>query len=150
MHLTGIFGVCLAVLAGTTAAMPYVAGPYHGHRIAVQVPTNSTGAHNATSTGTRGSAPLSTGIVSSKNGMKHRPSHGLNSVQKEGKGADHCNELCSLEAQTCNIATPDDDKFWYVTPLIYLIVRRKEALTFVFSWNVYNRCIHNCRPDDFQ
>jgi hypothetical protein len=56
--------------------------------------------------------PLST--ASAKNATHARApihtrpaSHGINHVN-----VNHCHELCSLEAQTCNLAVPDDDAFW--------------------------------------
>ncbi|KAJ6013538.1 hypothetical protein N7540_008129 [Penicillium herquei] len=130
MHITQIFGICLVALASNTVARPHLAGPYHGQRIAIQVPTNST-AQNATTTGTRATVPLSTAssLAHSKNGTRVHVSHGLNSVQKATQGSNHCNELCSLEAQTCTIAVPEDDKF---------------------CWQTYTRCIKKCRPDNFQ
>ncbi|KAF7717203.1 Uncharacterized protein PECH_004057 [Penicillium ucsense] len=45
------------------------------------------------------------------------------------KHVNHCLELCSLEAQTCNIAVPNDDQFCRDT---------------------YTGCMERCRPDDFQ
>ncbi|KAJ5127052.1 hypothetical protein N7448_007831 [Penicillium atrosanguineum] len=129
MQLTNLVGLCVVALAGSATAMPHLSGPYHGNRIAVHVPTNSTGAHNATTTGTLGRTPLTTGLAKSKNGtttdsrylvhskstkhtkgtkdvpkVKHVPNH--------IKHINHCNELCSLQSQTCNIAMPDDDKYW--------------------------------------
>ncbi|KAJ5729101.1 uncharacterized protein N7483_003609 [Penicillium malachiteum] len=129
MHITQIFGICLVALASTTVARPHLAGPYHGQRIAIEVPTNST--QNATTTGTRATAPLSTAsiLAQPKSGTRIHVSHGLNSVQKATQGSNHCNELCSLESQTCTIAVPDDDKF---------------------CWQTYTRCIKKCRPDNFQ
>lgn len=112
MQITRVFGACLFALASTTAAMPHLAGPYHGQHVGVHVPTNSTGVHNATTTGTRGKAPLATGVSHSKNDPLEHPSHGLNSVDKATQGRNHCNELCSLEAQTCTIAVPEDGKYW--------------------------------------
>jgi hypothetical protein len=33
--------------------------------------------------------------------------HGVNHVN-----VNRCHELCSLEAQTCTLAVPDDDNYW--------------------------------------
>ncbi|KAJ5806567.1 uncharacterized protein N7503_004169 [Penicillium pulvis] len=129
MHIQSLIGVCLVALASTAAAMPRLAGPYTGHRLAVPIPTNSTSAHNATTTGTRGRVPLATGLSTPRNHTASRIAHGMNSVDKPTKGSNHCNELCSLEAQTCTIATPEDDKY---------------------CWQVYTRCMGKCRPDNFQ
>ncbi|KAJ6120662.1 hypothetical protein N7523_004942 [Penicillium sp. IBT 18751x] len=120
MQLTNLVGLCVVALAGSAAAMPYLSGPYHGARIAVQVPTNATSPHNATTTGTVGRTPLTTGLANIKNGtitdsrqrvhsknaskVKHVPNH--------TKHINHCNELCSLQSQTCTIAMPEDDKYW--------------------------------------
>lgn len=119
MQLTNLLGLCLLGLASTAAAMPRFTGPYHGDRIAVHVPTNSTGAHNATTTGTRGKTPLSTGSPKPKNGTDSRHAHAPNKhvpnehhVPNHVKHINHCNELCSLESQTCTIAMPEDDKYW--------------------------------------
>jgi hypothetical protein len=201
MQLTNLLGLCVIALAGSAAAMPHLTGPYHGERIAVRVPTNSTNAHNATTTGTRAKLPLTTGMAKAKNGTNSLVSHSKHSKHiksskhykynkdtkhnkssseaKNGKGTvnnkgtkntnasqdmkssknskdtehskaspsttgskeykynnspedntvtiddlgvkhvpnhvkhiDHCNELCSLESQTCTIAMPDDDKHW--------------------------------------
>ncbi|KAJ5561583.1 hypothetical protein N7535_003956 [Penicillium sp. DV-2018c] len=101
MHLTSLLTVGIAALASTAAAMPRLSGAYHGGRIPVRVPGNATAAHNATTTGTRGRAPLSTG--SAKNSTR---SHGINHVN-----VNHCHELCSLQSQTCSLAVPDDDAF---------------------------------------
>ncbi|KAJ5493969.1 hypothetical protein N7463_010056 [Penicillium fimorum] len=98
MQLIALFIICIATLTSTAIAMPHVSGAYHGARLSVRVPTNATSSHNATTTGTRGKAPLSTGTV-----------HG-NHIN-----VNHCHELCSLQSQTCSIAVPDDDKFcWAV------------------------------------
>ncbi|OQD85789.1 hypothetical protein PENANT_c009G04546 [Penicillium antarcticum] len=125
MHFTTLFTIT-ATLASTVIAMPRLSGPYHGARIAVHVPTNATGAHNATTTGTRGRVPLST--ASAKNAthvpVHGRPSHGINHVN-----VNHCHELCSLEAQTCTLAVPDDDKF---------------------CWSTYLRCTEKCNPANFR
>jgi hypothetical protein len=122
MHIQSLVGVCLVALASTATALPRLAGPYNGHRLAVNIPTNATSAHNATTTGTRAhnatttgtrsKLPLTTGLPTPKNNTANRISHGLNSIDKPTKGSNHCNELCSLEAQTCTIATPEDDKYW--------------------------------------
>ncbi|KAJ5188415.1 hypothetical protein N7491_004740 [Penicillium cf. griseofulvum] len=98
MQLTTLFTVCVAALSSTAVAMPRLSGAYHGARISVHVPGNETSAHNATTTGTRGKAPLSTGTA-----------HG-------GRvNVNRCHELCSLQSQTCSLAVPDDDKFcWSV------------------------------------
>lgn len=117
MQLTNLLGLCLLGLASTAAAMPRFSGPYHGTRIAVHVPANSTGVNNATTTGTRGKTPLSTGSPSNKNGTdsQHAPSkHVPNThhVPNHIKQINHCNELCSLGAQTCTIAMPEYDKYW--------------------------------------
>ncbi|KAJ5135331.1 uncharacterized protein N7515_004609 [Penicillium bovifimosum] len=101
MHLTSLLAIGIAALGSTAAAMPRLSGPYHGHRIPVHVPTNATTAHNATTTGTRGRAPLSTGLA--KNSTRN---HGMNHVN-----VNHCHELCSLQSQTCSLAVPDDDAF---------------------------------------
>ncbi|KAJ5097237.1 hypothetical protein N7456_007958 [Penicillium angulare] len=131
MQIPAIFGICLVALASTTAAMPHLAGPYHGQHVAVKVPTNSTGAHNATTTGTRGKAPLATGLsqVTTKNKKPIHVAHGLNSVDHPTQGSNHCNELCSLEAQTCTITMPDDDEY---------------------CSTIYTTCIKKCLPDNFQ
>ncbi|KAJ5937935.1 hypothetical protein N7454_004277 [Penicillium verhagenii] len=130
MHIQSLVSVCLVALAGTAAALPRLAGPYVGHRIAVPVPTNATIAHNATTTGTRNKAPLTTGLSIPKNKTNNiHVSHGLNSIDKPTKGSNHCNELCSLEAQTCTIAVPEDDQY---------------------CWQTYTRCMSKCRPDNFQ
>ena len=112
MQLTNFLGLCMVALAGSAAAMPHLAGPYHGSRISVHVPTNSTGAHNATTTGTHGKAPLTTGLSKAKNETNSRHVPHVKHVPNHVKHINHCNELCSLEAQTCNIAMPDDDKYW--------------------------------------
>ncbi|KAJ6109387.1 hypothetical protein N7486_001622 [Penicillium sp. IBT 16267x] len=129
MHIQSLIGVCLVALASTATAMPRLAGPYNGQRIAITIPTNSTRALNATTTGTRGKVPLTTGLSTPKNITASRISHGLNSIDNPTKGSNTCNELCSLEAQTCTIATPEDDKF---------------------CWQIYTRCMGKCRPDNFQ
>lgn len=102
MQITALLTVCIAALSGTAAAMPRISGPWHGTRIAVEVPTNGTSAHNATTTGTRAKAPLST--ESAKNNTR---THTINHVN-----VNHCHELCSLGSQACSLAVPDDDKFW--------------------------------------
>ena len=120
MQLTNLVGLCVVALAGSAAAMPHLSGPYHGARIAVHVPTNSTGAHNATTTGTLGKAPLTTGLAKIKNGtitndrqLVHSKNHPMmKHVPNHTKHINHCNELCSLQSQTCTIAMPDDDKYW--------------------------------------
>ncbi|KAJ5291602.1 hypothetical protein N7478_000853 [Penicillium angulare] len=134
MQIPAIFGIYLVALASTTAAMPHLAGPYHGQNIAVKVPTNSTGAHNATTTGTRGKAPLATGLSSviKKNKNKNKTihvAHGLNSIDHPTQGSNHCNELCSLEAQTCTVTMPDEDQY---------------------CSEIYSTCIKKCKPDNFQ
>ncbi|KAJ5485771.1 hypothetical protein N7530_000071 [Penicillium desertorum] len=97
MQLTTLLTVCVAALTSTAAAIPHLSGAYHGARIAVRVPGNAT-SHNATATGTRGKAPLSTG-----------------SSHKNRVNVNRCHELCSLQSQACSIAVPDDDKFcWSV------------------------------------
>jgi hypothetical protein len=50
--------------------------------------------------------PLTTGAHHSPQ-MQNSPN-----LPNHIKHINHCTELCSLEAQTCNIAVPDDDKFW--------------------------------------
>jgi hypothetical protein len=112
MQLTNILGLCVVALAGSAAAMPHLAGPYHGQRISVHVPTNSTGANNATTTGTRAKAPLATGLSKAKNGTDIRHLPHSKHVPNHVKHINHCNELCSLESQSCTIAMPDDDKYW--------------------------------------
>ncbi|OQE41411.1 hypothetical protein PENCOP_c005G04816 [Penicillium coprophilum] len=98
MKLTALFTVYVAALTSTAAAMPRLSGAYHGARLSVRVPTNETSSHNATTTGTQGKAPLSTGTA-----------HGSR------VNVNRCHELCSLQSQTCSIAVPDDDKFcWSV------------------------------------
>ncbi|KAJ6091356.1 hypothetical protein N7467_003325 [Penicillium canescens] len=119
MHFTTLLTITAAAFASTAAAIPRLSGPYHGVRIPIHVPTNATGAHNATrtGTGTRGRVPLST--ASAKNAT-----HGINHVN-----VNHCHELCSLEAQTCNLAVPDDD---------------------AFCWSTYLRCTEKCNPANFR
>ncbi|KAJ5752915.1 hypothetical protein N7520_009832 [Penicillium odoratum] len=129
MHIQSLIGVCLVALASTTTALPRLAGPYDGHRLAVHVPTNSTTAQNATTTRTAAKVPLTTGLPTPKNKTVNHLSHGLNSIDNPTKGSNHCNELCSLEAQTCTIAVPEDDKY---------------------CWQTYTRCMSKCRPDNFQ
>ncbi|KAJ5091594.1 hypothetical protein NUU61_006464 [Penicillium alfredii] len=109
MQLTSLLTVCVAALASTAAAMPRIAGPYHGVRVPVHVPHNATSsAHNATTTSTRGKKPLSTGLSHSKNSTGSHGSHSSNVANE----VSHCHELCSLEAQTCTIAVPEEDAFW--------------------------------------
>ncbi|KAJ5359091.1 uncharacterized protein N7496_011504 [Penicillium cataractarum] len=130
MQLTSILGLCLVGLASSAAAMPRLAGPYHGKPLAVHVPVNVTTAHKATTTGTPVTKPLTTGTASKSNGTHHSPKiQGSANLPNHIKLINHCSELCSLEAQTCNVAVPDDDKF---------------------CWQTYLRCIDRCRPDDFQ
>lgn len=121
MQLTNLLGLCLLGLASTAAAMPRFGRAYHGDRISVHVPANSTGAHNATTvgtatkTGTRGKIPLATGSsTKDTNGRHVPPTHVPNNhhVPNHIKHINHCNELCSLESQTCSIAMPEDDKYW--------------------------------------
>jgi hypothetical protein len=109
MQLKPLLTICVAALTGTASAIPHVAGPYHGAHIPIHVPTNATSSHNATTTGTRGKAPLSTGSARNGTARTHAPMihHGINHVN-----VNHCHELCSLEAQTCSLAVPDDDEFW--------------------------------------
>lgn len=107
MHLHNIFGLAVAALAGTTAAMPRLAGPYHGQRIAVSVPANATTPHNASTTATGGKAPLTTGTLRNST----HAVHGTKSASRVGSN-DRCDDLCSLEAHTCTLAVPQDDKFW--------------------------------------
>ena len=111
MHLTSVLGACLAALSSTSVAMPHMAGPYHGNRIAISVPTNITGAYNATTTGTRGKLPLSTGLPRPLNETGRQMTHRVE-TGAEVPPFNHCYELCSLESQTCTIAVPNDDKFW--------------------------------------
>lgn len=116
MQLSNFLGLCLLGLAGTAAAMPRFGSAYHGDKISVQVPANSTGAHNATTTGTRGKTPLATGS-SKKNGTESRHAPHMHTpnnhhVPNHVKHINHCDELCSLESQTCTIAMPEDDKYW--------------------------------------
>ena len=111
MQLINLFGIGLAVLASTAAAMPRFAGPYHGARVQVHLPSNSTGAHNATTTATRGKAPLGTGLSRAKNGT--HALHGANTPERTNHiNVNRCHELCSLESQTCSLAVPEDDRFW--------------------------------------
>lgn len=116
MQLTNLLGLSLLGLASTAAAMPRFAGAYHGDRISVHVPTNSTAAHNATTTGTR-KTPLATGLSKHLNGTDGRHASNMHvpnnhHVPNHVKHINHCNELCSLESQTCTIAMPEDDKYW--------------------------------------
>ncbi|KAJ5793800.1 hypothetical protein N7457_000399 [Penicillium paradoxum] len=104
MQLTTLT-VCLAALTSTVAAMPHLSGAYHGARIAVRVPTNATGTYSATTTSTRGQAPLSTGSAKGS-------THGINHIN-----VNHCHELCSLQSHACSLAVPDDDKFCWSTYL---------------------------------
>ncbi|KAJ5578230.1 uncharacterized protein N7459_007194 [Penicillium hispanicum] len=131
MQMINLLGFGLAVLASTAAAMPRFAGAYHGARIHVHVPTNSTGAYHATSTGTgtRGKAILTTGVPRPQNGTHGHVQHGVKAAAKDKHvNVNHCHELCSLESQTCSLAVPDDDKF---------------------CWQTYLRCVEKCRPEDF-
>ncbi|KAJ5161543.1 hypothetical protein N7492_006935 [Penicillium capsulatum] len=114
MHVTSIVGLCVAALASTAAAVPRFAGPYHGDRISIHVPANGTASHSATASGTRGKMPLATGLSKPKNQTTGGKHHGPNlaHVPNHVKHINHCHELCSLEAQTCTIAVPEDDKFW--------------------------------------
>lgn len=123
MQLTNLLGVCLLAMTANAAVMPRFAGPYHGDRIAVHVPSNATAPHNATTTGTKGKVPLTTGLSHAKNGpgvKEPQPEHSaqkanipLNSnIPNHIKHINHCNELCSLESQTCTIAMPDEDVYW--------------------------------------
>lgn len=120
MQLTNLLGLCVVALAGSATAIPHLSGPYHGARIAVHVPTNSTGPYNATTTGTLGKAPLTTGLAKIKNDTAteslrrvHSNNHPkVKHVPNHTKHVNHCNELCSLQSQTCTIAMPDDDKYW--------------------------------------
>ncbi|KAJ5166951.1 uncharacterized protein N7482_005732 [Penicillium canariense] len=133
MQLTSILGLCLVGLASSAAAMPKLMGPYRRHPNAVLIPINSTGVYNATTTGTPTTTPLTTGTAHKSNGTvsSHHSTKTKHSskLPNHVKHINHCNELCSLEAQTCTIAVPDDDKF---------------------CWQTYLRCIDRCRPDDFQ
>ncbi|OQD78444.1 hypothetical protein PENDEC_c001G05565 [Penicillium decumbens] len=134
MQLTNLLGLCVVALAGSATAMPHLAAPYHGDHIPVRVPTNSTGAHNATTTGTRGKAPLTTGLSKAKNGTDGRNPHAthipeVKHIPNHVKHIDHCNELCSLESQTCTIAMPEDDKY---------------------CWQMYLSCKAKCVPSDFE
>ncbi|KAJ5883589.1 uncharacterized protein N7473_010475 [Penicillium subrubescens] len=107
MQLTSILGLCLVGLATSAAAMPRIAGPYHGKPLAVHVPVNlTTTANKASTTGSLVKKPLTTGAHHSPQ-MQNSPN-----LPNHIKHINHCTELCSLEAQTCNIAVPDDDKFW--------------------------------------
>ncbi|KAJ5771256.1 uncharacterized protein N7511_003307 [Penicillium nucicola] len=121
MHFTPL--LVLTALASSVAAMPRLSGPYHGARIQIHVPTNATSAQNATTTGTRGRVPLSTAPAKNATHAR-RPSHGINRVN-----VNHCHELCSLEAQTCSLAVPDDDEF---------------------CWSTYLRCTEKCNPANFR
>ncbi|KAK5796275.1 hypothetical protein VI817_005560 [Penicillium citrinum] len=127
MQLTNVLGLCLLAMTANAAVLPRFAGPYHGGRISVHVPSNSTTPHNATTTGTKGKVPLTTGTTrpqksstSKGNSKKPQASHGVQNVDiplnsnipNHVKHINHCHELCSLEAQTCNIAMPDEDKTW--------------------------------------
>lgn len=107
MQLTNPIGLW-ATLAYTTTAMPRFGGAYHGDSISIHVPSNTT-SHSPTATGTRGRVPLATGTQS-----KSAVVHGLNEdlLPNHVKKINHCHELCSLEAQTCSLAVPTDDKFW--------------------------------------
>ncbi|KAJ5082516.1 hypothetical protein N7532_011559 [Penicillium argentinense] len=141
MQITNLLGLCLLAMTASAAAMPRFAGPYHGERISVHVPTNATTPHNATTTGIRGKAPLSTGLSKAKNGTgRNQPAHASHSPQKADiplnsnipnhiKHINHCHELCSLESQTCTIAMPDEDEYCSKT---------------------YKQCIAKCHPSDFE
>lgn len=114
MQLTNLVGLCVLALSSAAAAMPHMGGAYHGDRISVHVPVNTTtGAHNATTTGTKGRLPLTTGLSKAKsNATDSRQGPTVHHVPNHVKHINHCNELCSLESQTCTIAMPEDDKFW--------------------------------------
>lgn len=108
MHFSNPVTLAVATLAGAAAAMPRFTGPYHGERIAVSVPTNATPPHHATGTVTPGKIPLVTRVSRPKNGTTRHIVHGPARVGSD----DRCHDLCSLEAHTCNLAVPEDDKFW--------------------------------------
>ncbi|CAI7673784.1 unnamed protein product [Penicillium manginii] len=142
MQLTNVLGLCLLAMAANAAVLPRFAGPYHGGRIAVNVPTNGTTPHKATTTGTvtKAKGALTTGVSKVKNGSgrnKPHSSHGpqkvnipLNSnIPNHIKHINHCNELCSLESQTCTIAMPDEDEY---------------------CGDGYKQCISKCHPSDFE
>ncbi|KAJ5204507.1 uncharacterized protein N7498_005386 [Penicillium cinerascens] len=129
MQLTNFLGLCVVALASYAAAMPHLAGPYHGSRISVQVPTNSTFAHNATTTGTHVKKPLTTGLSKANNQTTIRHVSLIKHVPNHVKHINHCNELCSLMAQTCSIAMPEDDEY---------------------CWQTYLHCKERCVPGDFE
>lgn len=123
MQLTNVLGFCLLAMTANAAVLPRFAGPYHGARISVHVPSNATAPHNATTTGTKGKAPISTGVSNVKNGKGIKMPHSSHGPQKANiplnsnipnhiKHINHCHELCSLESQTCTIAMPDEDEYW--------------------------------------
>ncbi|KAJ5247478.1 hypothetical protein N7468_002461 [Penicillium chermesinum] len=113
MYLNNFSSFLVAALAGTAFAMPHFSGAYHGERIAISVPGNATKPHNASTPATTGRVPLTSGMSRPKNGTsRHIASvHGLKGASQVNSN-DRCNDLCSLEAHTCNLAVPDDDKFW--------------------------------------
>ncbi|KAJ5975807.1 hypothetical protein N7481_009514 [Penicillium waksmanii] len=142
MQLTNVVGLCLLAMTANAAVLPRFAGPYHGARISVHVPRNGTAPNNATttSTATKAKGALVTGVSTVKNGSSSNvphSSHGpqnanipLNSnIPNHIKHINHCNELCSLQSQTCTIAMPDEDEYCN---------------------NGYKQCVSKCHPSDFE
>ncbi|KAI9923487.1 hypothetical protein MW887_008649 [Aspergillus wentii] len=131
MQLNNIIATTLAVLAGTVAALPAAnTGPFRMAKISI--PSNSTMARNSTipsnstiiasktvKSGTPSFSPSSSPSSSSRAWPKVMASNVANRTQSasEERKAGHaepnmCPELCSLQAQSCVVALPDDEAFW--------------------------------------
>jgi hypothetical protein len=91
MQLTTFFVVGVTALASTTAARPHFSLTYRGDHIAIHQPTNSTSAYNATTTGTQGKTPLSTGSAENEAHTNQAPV--LHPKFNQTK-VNHCHALC--------------------------------------------------------
>ncbi|KAJ5491006.1 hypothetical protein N7539_002573 [Penicillium diatomitis] len=130
MHITFILQLSILGLASLTLAMPRASKPSQvkplSSRMIIDTPASM---NTPTPSASYSSIPLASQIATMSPATQGNLVTAESELPNHVKHVNHCLELCSLEAQTCNIAVPNDDQFCRDT---------------------YAGCMERCHPDDFQ
>lgn len=71
------------------------------------------------------------------------PEHGAADDPNGASKKDICPELCSLMAQACVVAVPNDEPFWWVWFTSFPSLRWMREANYA-SWTTYKECSKRC------
>ncbi|EPS25415.1 hypothetical protein POX_c03808 [Penicillium oxalicum] len=128
MYFSNILTASVLGMASLSLALPRASKVHQGKPLAIRMAGETPSMSMSTPSPSASYAPTETGPTVPDVAQGTLVESNAD-VPNHVKHINHCLELCSLEAQTCNIAIPNDDQFCRET---------------------YTGCMERCRPDDFQ